>query len=410
MQSTPTFPSLNTNQQSGVAYNAFPPSPHSNQSYQPGLNNNQNQSWDRLAVEANLQDYRQVHVHPDLVAPAIPAAFFPNQSQPQSFGYDNKSQEGQLQSQSQAYRAPPSYPVSHGAPQQRYPPYMPYQSSFDNSMGTSSFQQASPLPTSSRSSPSSHSHTLITPQSATHPIVPDMSWSTQYMNAQPQMQGLQHANTVAPPSTRPQSIPQSVNCQSIYTGYQPVTKHSGSRANDSSASAPPVALSEQTRLAASNGSMNAMPIAHSQSLPGPGPSAAINMNGMWSREMHFSASSASGPGSSTQVKAANQHTRSPAQIKRSPFEGLPTSLPQAPVISKRSRSPHQSQGSSSSNGYSPGDSSTATDQKSKRPKLSIPHPMPSLDYDHDHDHDHDHDDEEKKVVIACHTCRARKLK
>ena len=401
MQSTSSYPSLDTSQQPNMAFNTFP-----NQTYQPPSNDNfQNQTWDRLAVEANLQDYRQVHIAPDLVAPALPAGFFPYNSQ--TMPYDNKNQsqtQPQLQAQAQDFRAGTPFSARNGvSPQQRYLPYMPYQGGFDSSMTTSTFAQASPLPTSTRSSPSTNSHQLITPQTATHPIVPDMSWSSQYMNAQPQIQGVQYSNSVPPPSTRPQTIPSPAG-QSIYTGYQP-RPQSGGRAHDSSNLAPQASPSDRSRLAGMSGSMGAMPIAHSQSLPGPG-SEAVNMNGMWSREMHPSSSYSSGTGSTTQVLPA-QISRSPSQTKRSPIDGLPTSLPSAPVISKRSRSPHHnSQGSSSSNGRSPATSSTATDTKPKRPKLSIPHPMP-LDQ---HEHEDEHDEDEKKVVIACHTCRARKLK
>lgn len=392
--------SIDPNQQPNMAFNAFSPSMHLNRPYQPPLNTNQNQGWDRLAVEANLQDYRQVHVHPDLVAPAIPAAFFSyNQQHTQSLSYDAK-----VQAQTQEYRSSTPYPSRDSITlqqQQQQIPYMPYQGGFDNSLATSTFPLPSPLPTSNRSSPSTHSHQLITPQSATHPIVSDMSWSTQYSNTQPQMQ---YSSTVPPP-TRPQAIPPPAG-QSIYTGYQPTTQQSVSR-HDASSSAPPPMSTERTRLAAMSGSMGAMPIAHSRSLPGPDPSTAVNMNGMWSREMHPSSSYSSGSGSTTQV-LPTQTSHSPPQMKRSPINGLPTSLPSAPVVSKRSRSPHHSHSSGSPNGRSPATSSTATDTKPKRPKLSMPHPMPSLE--HEHDEEHEHDDEEKKVVIACHTCRARKLK
>jgi hypothetical protein len=392
MQSTQTYSSVDTSQQLSMAHSAFSP----NHAQPPPVNMNQN--WDRLAVEANLQDYRQVHVHPDLVAPPIPAAFFPYNAQTPSMPFDGKTQASV-----QDFRTSTPYPARSGvSPQQRYLPYVPYQGGFDGSLPTATFPQASPLPTSNLSSPSTHSHQIITPQSATHPIVPDMSWSTQYANPQSQMQGVQYANTVPPPSTRPQATSTPINGQSIYTGYQPVTQQPGR-------SAPLTVPSERTRLAAMSGSMGAMPIAHSQSLPGPSPSTAVNMNGMWSRDMTSSASypNTSASGSTSHIQPG-QMSRTPPQIKPSSIEGLPTSLPQAPIISKRSRSPHHhSQGSSSSNGHSPTSSSTATDTKSKRAKLSIPHPMPSLDQ---HDHDEDHDEEEKKVVIACHTCRARKLK
>jgi hypothetical protein len=395
MQSTSSYPSLDTSQQPNMAFNAFQP----NRPYQPPSTDSfQNQTWDRLAVEANLQDYRQVHIAPDLVAPALPAGFFPYNSQTMPYDTNTKNQP---QPQAQDYMTGAPFPAGNGvSPQQRYLPYMPYQGGFDNPLTTSTFPQASPLPTSTRSSPSTHSHQLITP---THPIVPDMSWSTQYMNVQPQIQGVQYSNSVPPPSTRPQAIPSPAG-QSIYTGYQPRPQSSG-RAHDSTNSAPQASPSERSRLAGMSGSMGAMPIAHSQSLPGPG-SEAVNMNGVWSREMHPSSSYSSGAGSTTQVLPA-QISRSPSQMKRSPIDGLPTSLPSAPVLSKRSRSPHHnSQGSSSSNGRSPASSSTATDIKPKRPKLSIPHPMP-LDQ---HEHEDEHDEDEKKVVIACHTCRARKLK
>jgi len=395
MQSTPSFPSLDSSQQPGMAFNAFTPN---RPFHPPSADNYQNQTWDRLAVEANLQDYRQVHIAPDLVAPALPANFFPYNSQTMS--YDTKTQP-QPQPQAQEYRAGTPFSACNGvSEQQRYMPYMSYQGGFDGSLTTSTFPQASPLPTSTRSSPSTNSHQLITPQSATHPIVPDMLWSTQYMNVRPQIQGVQYSHSVPPPSTRPQANPSPAG-QSIYTGYQP-TQQSGGRSHDS---ANPATSSERSRLAAMSGSMGAMPMGHSQSLPGPG-SEAVNMNGIWSREIHPSSSYSSGSGSTTQVLPA-QMSRSPAQMKRSPMDGLPTSLPSAPVISKRSRSPHHnSQGSSSSNGRSPASSSTATDTKPKRPKLSISHAMP-LDQ---HDHEDEHDEDEKKVVIACHTCRARKLK
>jgi hypothetical protein len=225
MQSTSSYPSLDTSQQPNMAFNAFQP----NRPYQPPSTDSfQNQTWDRLAVEANLQDYRQVHIAPDLVAPALPAGFFPYNSQTMPYDTNTKNQP---QPQAQDYMTGAPFPAGNGVSPQ---PYMPYQGGFDNPLTTSTFPQASPLPTSTRSSPSTHSHQLITP---THPIVPDMSWSTQYMNVQPQIQGVQYSNSVPPPSTRPQAIPSPAG-QSIYTGYQPRPQSSG-RAHDSTNSAPP---------------------------------------------------------------------------------------------------------------------------------------------------------------------------
>lgn len=401
MQATASaFPSLDTNQ-TNMSYNVFP-----NQAFQPPPLKGQNQNWDRMAVEANLQDYRQVQIQPDLVAPAIPAAFFPYQQQ--SMGYQgNKLQP---QPQQEVGRTATPYPAPKGvSPQQRFMPYAPF-----NGYETSTFPQASPMSTSNLSSPSNQSHQLITPQTATHPVVPDMSWSTQYMSNAQAMSGVQqYTNTVPPPSARPQTIPPPPtpsNGQSIYTGYQPVS----ARSHESSASAPPTVPSERTRLAAMSSSMGAMPIAHSQSLPGPTPSSAVNMNGMWSREMIASTSS-QGMGSGHVHQSSQPISRSPHQMNPIPIDTLPSNLPSAPVISKRSRSPssnsnaHRSRHSSDSNGNSPNTqhSSSSSQTKTKRPKLSVSHPMPASAEDHEH---HDEDDGEKKVVIACHTCRARKLK
>jgi len=160
--------------------------------------------------------------------------------------------------------------------------------------------------------------------------------------------------------------------------------------------------------------MGAMPIAHSQSLPGPTPSSAVNMNGMWSREMVASTSS-QGMGSGHVHQSSQPISRSPPQMTPIHIDTLPSTLPSAPIISKRSRSPssnshgHRSRHSSDSNGHSPNTqhSSSSSQAKTKRPKLSVSHPMPASAEDHEH---HDEDDGEKKVVIACHTCRARKLK
>jgi hypothetical protein len=399
------FPPLDANQPN-MSYNTFP-----NQAFQPSPLQGQPQNWDLMAVEANLQDYRQVQIQPDLVAPAIPAAFFPYQQQSMAY-QGNKLQP---HSQQDHARTATPYPAPRGvSPQLRYMPFAPF-----NGYETSTFPQASPMSTSNLSSPSNQSHQLITPQTATHPIVPDMSWSTQYMSNAQVMSGVQnYTNTVPPPSARPHTIPPTpaqASGQSIYTGYQPVQ---ASRSHDSSASAPPAVPSERTRLAAMSSPMGALPIAHSQSLPGPPPSSAVNMNGMWSREMVASSSSQS-MGSGHVLQANQPITRSPPQMATIHIDTLPSTLPLAPVISKRSRSPssnshgHRSRHSSDSNGHSPNtqhSSSTihSSQTKTKRPKLSIPHSMPaSADGHEQHD---DQDDGEKKVVIACHTCRARKLK
>jgi hypothetical protein len=90
-----------------MQYNAFP-----NRPYQPPSTDSfQNQNWDRLAVEANLQDYRQVHIAPDLVAPALPAEFFPYNSQ--AHQYDTKNQT-QPQTQAQEFRAGTPFSARNG--------------------------------------------------------------------------------------------------------------------------------------------------------------------------------------------------------------------------------------------------------------------------------------------------------
>jgi hypothetical protein len=340
---------------------------------------NQSQSWDRMAVEANLQDYSQVQIQPDLVAPVIPAAYFP---------YSQQSQPSINQSQPQAQeygRTATPFPGEGVSPQQRYMSYGPgsFQMGYEGSMPTGTFPQASPISTSNRSSP-----TGVSNQIAGSQIMAEMPWSTSFMpNAVIQQsnasQAFPNQALPSPSSTRPQEIPVPASGQSIYTGYQQVDQ-----GHHRSSGPMQAGSSERSRMANMNGPM---PLAHSQSLP----SARVGVNGIWSSEMIDSNSSHSLGASSR--SSGNQ------SLPNRTTPPMPTNLPPAPIISKRSRSPH-SQHSSSSMEYSPRtQNSSSSITNTKRPKLSVSHPVPN-------DHDHDGQEEEKKVVIACHTCRARKLK
>jgi hypothetical protein len=399
-----------------INYPQFPPMPSQD-----------NFSWDRLAVETNLQDYNQVQIQPDLVAP-IPAAYLQYNPSPMMANYEASTSQGYMRSSA-------SFPSGNGthqgfSPMQNQPqpfmaslpnPYVSYKDGFSApTMTNPAFPiQASPMSTSNRSSPSSQSNQLATPQTSSHTMMSDSSWSSSFVSqghlAPPDAQARVHMGSVPPPTFN--RGPTADHMQ-MHPSYNQVRQMP-----EASSSAPPMGASERTRLTAMGATLAAAPrpkgIKQSQSHP----ALAVGPNGMWSRDMVASSSSQSIASSnhpsqsiassnhpypmSSQGQGGQSHLVHPLPLP------LPASLPPAPIIAKRSRSqsssPHsQSHGSSH---LSPDHNDTNATSVSvskhtpKRPKMSIPHPMPMPTSSTE-----ENEDGERKVIIACHTCRARKLK
>jgi hypothetical protein len=252
-------------------------------------------------------------------------------------------------------------------------------------------------------------------------MMSDSSWSSSFVSqghlAPPDAQARVHLGSVPPPTFNRGPIADHMQMHPSYNQVRQMP--------EASSSAPPMGASERTRLTAMGATLAAAPrpkgIKQSQSHP----ALAVGPNGMWSRDMVASSSSQSIASSnhlsqsiassnhpypmSSQGQSGQSHLVHPLPLP------LPASLPPAPTIAKRSRSqsssPHsQSHGSSH---LSPDHNDTNATSVSvskhtpKRPKMSIPHPMPMPTSSTSTE---ENEDGERKVIIACHTCRARKLK
>jgi hypothetical protein len=419
-----TFPLYDSTPSNPQMPRQVDPMPTTFPSFPMGLDPN-SFSWDKLAVETNLQDFNQVQIQPDLVAP-IPAPYLQYNPNSMMANYDGTASQDFM-------RTPTPYPNSNGnhlgiSPvQQQYlsaapGPYMPYPEGFSSQpMAGAAFPVQSPMSTSNRSSPSSNSHQLITPQTASHPMISDGSWSSSFA---PQghfnpadTQSRLHPGSIPPPSfgRAHTTVPRAAN-DSIYHTQQ--SYQQGRQMPGPSASAPPASGSERTRLAAMGASLPQPPRAIAIKPSPSRPTLAVGPNGMWSRDM--TASSSSQSINSAQSQSSQQYgmpvQRAPMRI--SPMDQshmanpqpmpLPLSLPPAPSVTKRSRSgSSSSQSHRSSSHHSPNQLDNASGSKRPKMSMSVPHPMPLSSSD---EHDQDHDDGERKVIIACHTCRARKLK
>ena len=451
-----------------------------------GPGGGQQQSWDRLAIESNLQDYNQVRISPDLVAPIPPASYFrmgndrlggshdylDGMSMPVTSGSRHQQHQQQPQPQHQQMQQQQQQQQQH----QGQSPYGEYPTS-------TGFMSAPPFPvqaqmsphshsmsTSNRSSPSNLGTQPATPQVTTQPApVPnDMIWQSPFTPAQrtltPAVPLPRHAQS-QPLLRHPSGDPNTPYSSSSSSSFQNIPMQT----SNINLTASPSSISQLGTPAPIPGPAAPMMMGHpqSQSYPGanrwpgdmmqhsqsvPGPSSSSSHPGNVGRPVMHSAPipSFSQPlsrSSSSQNQNQNQNpwTAEHSQVHQPlRLDQIPTSFPPAPTLSKRSRSPYSQNSSpqephTQSHSHSQphshpsmeigAGSGTAGNVNGKgntgpkRPKLSVsmsmsvpnpspapttlaPVPVPAPPSSQGHSED----DGDKKPIIACHTCRARKLK
>lgn len=370
------------------------------------------QSWDQMAIESNLQDYNQVQIQPDLVAPIPPASYF------HMGGVSGTDYVGGL-----------SIPVASGSrgPLSQQALYASHTSaeSYTNPMSAPPLPtvQASPHSMSARSSPSNHASQLGTPHimQQSIPTSGDLRWTstTPFTPLPPPSTSLPSSSAISLPR-HAQSQPLLRHPSADTTAYLPFQRIR----HDAQSIPPPLSPANLGTATTVPVPPMGLPSSHSQSYPGD--------NGAWARDM-VTASPSSQSQSSMPISASLQHfptysqplSRSTSQqawasapppasehypLSNHPLaraDGIPSSFPPAPQLSKRSRSP-QSQNTSPSR-------APLFDSKDgvegKRPKLSVPMNISSSSHMiRAGSQSHSDEDGEKKIIIACHTCRARKLK
>ena len=443
-----------------LPYSSYMPSPVHGQQQQPQsvYSSSAQQSWDRLAIESNLQDYNQVQISPDLVAPIPPPSYF-------GFGNDRMGGSteylGGMSSMSVASgsRPPQQHQQQHQQQQQQQlPQHQSIPSPFTDYQTSTGYMSAPPFH-GQQMSPHSHSHSMSSRSSPSNlattqpgtpqvpiqpiPVSTDMIWQSPFTPVQ---------------RTSTPVIPLPRHAQS-----QPLLRHPSSDTNTPYTPFPNMTIQGNVLTASPAGlghldipsATPMMSHPQSQSYPGPNrwPGEMIhsssapgnNQNQNLGRPINHSAPipSFSQPlvRSASQTQPTSQWTPE-RPLGQGPFriDQIPTAFPPAPTLSKRSRSPHSQNSSppnpnpnqhshSHSHSHSSIEVSSApglasgSKAGSKRPKLSVsmsmtvdnPHTSSTHPSAHPHptapsSQGHSEDDNDKKPIIACHTCRARKLK